>query len=96
MKRYAALIAEWKTANERARAAEQELSDRFYAYLEGRGAEPTEEDKRAAHALRELERQALDRALQYVWDTALPDRKRKSTHTPAAQSDRPPPANPGC
>jgi len=76
--KYAAMLAEWKKLDELARAAEQSLRERYSAFLEGRGPEPTEWERQQAHASAEKARAQLKAALDYVAKTGPPPRQGSS------------------
>ena len=73
--RYAALLAEWKDTDQRAREAEKALRERYTQFLEGAAAEPTEWDRHQVQVLQERARAKLKAALAYVAATG-PGRER--------------------
>ena len=60
------MLAEWKRLDEQARASEQSLRDRYSAFVEGRGPEPTEWERQQAHSMGQKARAQLKAALDYV------------------------------
>jgi hypothetical protein len=63
------MLAEWKKLDEQARVAEQSLRERYSAFLDGRGPEPTEWERQQAHMMGQKARAQLKTALDYVAKT---------------------------
>ncbi len=75
--KYKAMLAEWKKLDEQARTAEKGLRERYSAFLDGRGPEPSSSERERAHALGERARAQLRAALDYVAKTTRTRRPRE-------------------
>jgi hypothetical protein len=66
---FAAAIAVWKDADNKAREADQLLAARYAAFFDGRGPEPTDEERVNVQMLRQAAREKLMAALGSVHGT---------------------------
>lgn len=67
--RYQELLDEWRAAAAASKEGQSRLKDRLDAFLEGRGAEPSEHEVKEVHRLREVEMTKLEKAMRYLRET---------------------------
>ena len=64
--RFRALLEEWKKADREASVAQDALNIKFMAFAEGRGPEPTQEERERVDRLRTVANATLAVALEYM------------------------------
>ena len=64
--RFRTLLEEWKKADREASLAQAALNVKFMAFAEGKGPEPTEDERQRVEALRLLANGSLQVAIEYM------------------------------